>query len=169
MQQFSLTLSTVAACVTLRAGAGVLSAAASIHTPDVTGLNCRWEERERFLMSWKSTKKAKKTHVNRKKKNQHPIFINCYYYPNLSFEKWAWIVWRFRLLHYYYPIKTPWTVFISKHLTVISEPRLLKHFTIIFPLELGFYNSDVSLSALDEQARLMPPGHKTKANQADWG
>lgn len=47
VQQLSLTLSTVAACVALWAVARVLRAAAAIHTPDVTGLNCRGEERER--------------------------------------------------------------------------------------------------------------------------
>lgn len=47
VQQLLLTLSTVAACVALWAGARVLRAAAAIQTPDITGLNCRGEERER--------------------------------------------------------------------------------------------------------------------------
>lgn len=44
-----LTLSTVAACVALWARAWVLCAAASIHTPDITGLNCWREERAKRL------------------------------------------------------------------------------------------------------------------------
>lgn len=47
LRQLSLTLSTVAACVALRAGAGVLRAAASIHAPDITRLNCGRHEREK--------------------------------------------------------------------------------------------------------------------------
>lgn len=48
VQQFVLTLATVAAGVAVWTGAGVLSTAAAIHTPDVTGLNCRGpRERER--------------------------------------------------------------------------------------------------------------------------
>lgn len=45
LHQVVLTLSTVVACVSLGAGAGVIRAAASIHTPDITRLNCKGEEK----------------------------------------------------------------------------------------------------------------------------
>lgn len=41
---YTLTLSTVTSCVAFGADARVLGAAAAVHTPDVTGLNC--QERE---------------------------------------------------------------------------------------------------------------------------
>lgn len=45
LSSFALTLSTVVAGVSFCAQAGVLGAAASVHTPDITGLNCKREER----------------------------------------------------------------------------------------------------------------------------
>lgn len=40
----ALTLSAMAARISLRTQAGVLHAAASVHAPDITGLNCKRKE-----------------------------------------------------------------------------------------------------------------------------
>lgn len=53
VHKVTLTLSTVVACEALCAGARVLCTAASIHAPDIAGLDCRREDgEEREGDSW---------------------------------------------------------------------------------------------------------------------
>lgn len=121
VQQLSLTLSTVAACVALRAGAWVLCAAASIHTPDITGLNCRGGEREQTVdgVGW-NTSMNRYTSKN-DKAFMSPVLSKA---ATLSQNKWQRERWTCAWVNYY---------FIQKLLLVSSTIPGLEEMSINQP------------------------------------